>query len=368
MPAPFASIYQSSKKGASGTASAHGGPGTAQGERSPQRAKPYFLISETTDPFENIASEETLMHAVQPGEYLLFLWQNANTIVIGRNQSAWKECRVAEFEEDGGTIARRLSGGGAVFHDIGNLNFTFIAADSEYDLAMNMRVICEAVRSFGLEAELSGRNDATIDAAKFSGNAFYRTNGQRCHHGTLMIDVDTAKLARYLQPDAKKLAAKGVDSVRSRVVNLSELCSRITVETLSIALIEALSDACGTPALPFPPDRIDAADVESRTKRLSSWEWRFGKAIPFTHAFAERYAWGNLDIELAVNRGVIEQARISSDALDADFVVQVADALVGCRYDCTSVEHRLHALETETDEQRMMASDCAELIRGGFYV
>ncbi len=380
------------------------------------RLQPLFLISETTDPFANIACEEALMDAVQPGEYLLFLWQNAHTIVIGRNQNAWKECRVAEFEEDGGTIARRLSGGGAVYHDTGNLNFTFIAADEDYDLAMNMQVICDAVRSFGLEAELSGRNDVTIDGAKFSGNAFYRSSGRRCHHGTLMIDVDTAKLARYLNPDPKKLASKGVDSLRSRVANLSDLCPRITVESLSLALIEALTTACGkpvpsevslpesamlsahvaastdgqtarvaspahiatpappflparflSPAQPFPTKRLDEADVQARVARLSAWEWRFGRAIPFTHAFGERYAWGNLDVELVVNRGVIDTARISSDALDAELIAGLASALEGCRYDRASLENRLMGIETETPDQQMMRADCSELICGGFY-
>ena len=327
---------------------------------------PRFFISETTDPYRNIATEEALVDAVRPGECILFLWQNENTIVIGRNQNPWKECCIAEFEADGGRLARRLSGGGAVYHDGGNLNFTFVAQGNAYDVARHMAIMCDAVRSFGLDARVSGRNDATIDGAKFSGNAFFRSGDKRCHHGTLMIDVDTSKLGRYLQPDPKKLAAKGVDSVRSRVVNLAALNSRITVETLSIALIEALSTSYGTPARPLEATRLDPADIEKRTARFASKEWRFGRTAPFTHSLDERFDWGNLDIELVVEKGAIQEARIFSDALDAEFIETLREALAGCPYEIGPIENRLETLKTETDGQRTMLADCIALFRSGF--
>lgn len=334
--------------------------------RSTAACAPLFLISETTDPFANIAMEEALMDVVRPGELLLFLWQNADTIVIGRNQNPWNECRVTEFEHDGGKIARRLSGGGAVYHDVGNLNFTFIACEEDYDFDRNMQVICKAVCSFGLDAELSGRNDVTVEGAKFSGNAFFRTNGRQCHHGTLMIDVDTGKLASYLQPDPKKLAAKGIDSVRSRVVNLASLCSRINVETLSIAFIESLAEACKANAEPFPVDRLEKDDLVRRTARFASLDWRLGHTRPFTHELEQRFVWGNLDIALFVKNAVIENARICSDALDAAFIGRLADALEGCPYEPDAIESRLRAVSNETTEQQTMSSDCIALLRTGF--
>lgn len=327
---------------------------------------PRFLVSESTDPYENIATEEALVDAVAPDECILFLWQNENTIVIGRNQNPWKECRIAEFEADGGKLARRLSGGGAVFHDIGNLNFTFVAHDGVYDVARHMDIMCRAVRSFGLDARVSGRNDATVDGAKFSGNAFFRSGSKRCHHGTLMIDVDMGKLARYLQPDPKKLAAKGVDSVRSRVANLAALNTRINVETLSIALIEAFSESFGTTAQPFSGERIDALDVAQRREKFASDTWMLGRTAPFTHALDERFPWGNLDIELLVEKGDIANARVFSDALDAEYIGQLGEALVGCPYEFGAIERRLEALEAETDAQRTMRAGCIALFRSGF--
>lgn len=338
----------------------------AAGRAEANATTPRFYVSDSTDPYENIATEEALVDAVLPDECILFLWQNENTIVIGRNQNPWKECRIAEFEADGGRLARRLSGGGAVFHDIGNLNFTFVAHDGIYDVARHLDIMCGAVRSFGLDARVSGRNDAAVDGAKFSGNAFFRSGSKRCHHGTLMIDVDMGKLARYLQPDPKKLAAKGVDSVRSRVVNLAALNARITVETLSIALIEALSESFGSAAQPLDADRFDPADIARRRERFASDAWRLGRTAPFTHALDERFVWGNLDVEVLVEKGAIANARIFSDALDAEFVGLLGEALVGCPYEFGAIERRLEALEAETDAQRAMRTDCIALFRSGF--
>ena len=185
--------------------------------------------SNSLDPYLNLATEQHLMETVEEDACILFLWQNQNTVVIGKNQNAWKECRTTLLNEEGGVLARRLSGGGAVFHDLGNLNFTFLVPQAEYDLDRQFTVIKEAVNMLGLNTERSGRNDVLAEGRKFSGNAFYKNGKQAYHHGTLLVDVDMDKLGRYLNPSKAKLQAKGVDSVRSRVVNLKELNSQITI-------------------------------------------------------------------------------------------------------------------------------------------
>ena len=195
-----------------------------------------------TDPYENLALEQTLLERVREQECILYLWQNARTVVIGRNQNPWKECRTALLEEEGGHLARRLSGGGAVFHDLGNLNFTFLMREADYDLDRQLTVIETACRSLGIPVERSGRNDLLADGRKFSGNAFYHHNGRAYHHGTLMVDVDLEMVQRYLSPSKAKLAAKGVDSVRSRVVNLREFVPTLTVRQLSDALTAAFAE------------------------------------------------------------------------------------------------------------------------------
>ena len=155
--------------------------------------------SKTTEPYYNLAIEQHLLEIVSEGNCVLYLWQNENTVVIGRNQNAWKECRTTLLEEEGGRLARRLSGG-AVFHDRGNLNFTFLLPTAEYDLERQIEVIRRACAALGVPVEKSGRNDLLADGRKFSGNAFYHHEGHSYHHGTMLVDVNMEKLRRYLQP------------------------------------------------------------------------------------------------------------------------------------------------------------------------
>ena len=174
-----------------------------------------YLETDSTDPYDNLALEEALLEEAAPGECILYLWQNQNTVVIGRNQNCWKECAVEELEQSGGHLARRLSGGGAVYHDLGHLNFTFLASKEDYDLGKQMKVIQRAVKAFGLDAQKNGRNELTLDGKKFSGNAFYEAKGKCYHHGTILISADKEKAARFLNVDMQKLKSKGVESVRS---------------------------------------------------------------------------------------------------------------------------------------------------------
>ena len=156
------------------------------------------ITTDCTDPYRNLAAEKLLTRDVREGECILFLWQNRRTVVIGRNQNAWEECRVRQLEEDGGHLARRLSGGGAVYHDLGNLNFTFAVRKNDYDPEKQSDVIRRAAEKLGIAAERTGRNDLEAGGRKFSGSAYYETRGRCFHHGTVMMDVDTDALAAYL--------------------------------------------------------------------------------------------------------------------------------------------------------------------------
>ena len=300
--------------------------------------------SGSLDPFLNLATEQHLLDTVEGGCCLLYLWQNQNTVVIGKNQNPWAECRCSLLEAEGGHLARRLSGGGAVFHDLGNLNFTFLVPTEDYDLAKQQRVLLEACRSFGVPAELSGRNDLTADGRKFSGNAFYRSGDKSYHHGTLLVDVDREKLSRYLTPSKAKLETKGVPSVRSRVVNLIELCPGITVDGLKRALVEAFEEVYGLKSQPKELTEDDRARIAELREHYASWDWRFGQRLPFTCRVEGRFSWGGAELQLEVKGGIVRAARVYTDAMDFAFPPALEKALTGCRFDSDALAERLETV------------------------
>lgn len=198
-----------------------------------------YICSENTSPYYNLALERSLFDFVDEDTVILYLWQNSHTIVIGKNQNAYAECKVDEFIGAGGTLARRPSGGGAVYHDLGNLNFSIICKESIAKEHTYQRIVKETLRIFGIVSEFNGRNDLTVDDKKFSGNAFYVKDDVLCQHGTILINSDFKELSKYLTPDISKLERNHVKSVESRVVNLSEISDKITVESMKEAMIKA---------------------------------------------------------------------------------------------------------------------------------
>lgn len=198
-----------------------------------------YICSENTSPYYNLALERSLFDFVDEDTVILYLWQNSHTIVIGKNQNAYAECKVDEFIGAGGTLARRPSGGGAVYHDLGNLNFSIICNESIAKEHTYQRIVKEALRFFDIVSEFNGRNDLTVDDKKFSGNAFYVKDDVLCQHGTILINSDFKELSKYLTPDISKLERNHVKSVESRVVNLSEISDKITVDSMKEAMIKA---------------------------------------------------------------------------------------------------------------------------------
>ena len=297
------------------------------------------------DPYDNLAVEQHLLETVEDGCCILYLWQNQNTVVIGRNQNAWKECRTTQLQEDGGHLARRLSGGGAVFHDLGNLNFTFLVHDQDYDLDRQLAVIAEACSCLGVETERSGRNDLLSAGRKFSGSAFYHNMGRSYHHGTLLVNVDMDKLSRYLNPSPAKLRAKGVDSVRSRVVNLTELQPDLTVEALAEQLPPAFSRVYGLPVETMTTGDLDRAAVDALAERNRSWDWLYGRRMPFQFSCEDRFPWGELRLELQVDRGVVCRAAVYTDAMDWSLGQKLETALTGCRFTAADLCRRLSACD-----------------------
>lgn len=276
-----------------------------------------FVVSNQTNPYWNIAVENYLVEHAE--SVTLYLWRNHRTVVIGQNQNPYSEVNVEALEADGGYLMRRKTGGGAVYHDDGNLNFSFVIPKKMYDQTRQFSVIQRAVESFGLHTELSGRNDILAEGRKFSGNAFSKGRVNDLHHGTLLISGDMSDLARYLKPKLAKLQKHGVASVRSRVVNLSELAPEITSESIVPHLRSAFEEVYNGKATEVAfGEMISRPEVKALYESFASDEWKYGRWRTFTAQRSAQFDWGGVEVALTVDeaQGIITDVQIASDALD----------------------------------------------------
>ncbi|MBQ9473547.1 MAG: lipoate--protein ligase [Bacteroidales bacterium] len=301
-----------------------------------------IVLNDGWDPYWNLAIENHLLECVVPNEVTLMLWHNRRTVVIGRNQNPYSECDVEAIGADGGYVSRRTTGGGAVYHDEGNLNFSFVAPHDLYDLTKQFDVIARAVATFGLNAERSGRNDMLVyvgeggesgEGRKFSGNAFSKNKQAALHHGTILVQGDQTAMQRYLKPNPAKLMRHGVASVRSRVVNLAELAD-VNLHNITERLIAAAQEVYGTTATIVPADTLkDNPNVVRWHDLLESDEWLYGPWRNFNAQYKGCWDWGCAEIELTVDSatGTISKARIASDSLLPDIIEETERSLVGVK-------------------------------------
>ncbi len=294
-----------------------------------------YVLSPFTNPFLNLAYEDWMMDQIQDDEILFYLWQNQHTVVIGKNQNAYKECKVTELESDGGKLARRSSGGGAVYHDLGNLNFTFIAPHYRYDQHKQLGVILTALNKLGISAQFAGRNDIEVDGCKVSGNAFAKRRNNSLHHGTLLVDVKMEDLAKYLNVSKAKMQSKGVDSVRKRVANLKQFNPDLTIplliETLKVSFEEVYK-------IKLEERIMDNLQYQDRIEKYRSKEWRLNPIEAFQAQVETKFPWGEIQAYFHVNSGKIIENKIYSDAMNPDFIEQLSNAWINIPYDYSSMK------------------------------
>ncbi|WP_103679180.1 lipoate--protein ligase [Alkalispirochaeta sphaeroplastigenens] len=244
--------------------------------------------STSGDPWFNLALEEWIFRTNPPERQTLFLWRNDPSVVIGRYQNPWVECNLPAMNAAGVHLVRRQSGGGTVYHDRGNTNFTFISPADSYQQDHNFRILVNALAWFGLQAYRSERNDLLVSTdggkRKVSGNAFKHTRERCFHHGTLLIRADLDRLQEYLRPSERPLRARGTRSVSSPVANLGDLCKTISHDSLGVALREAFAafygGACSEETL-HQEDLAALPEVENYYRKMRSWEWRYGATPEF---------------------------------------------------------------------------------------
>lgn len=289
-----------------------------------------IVIGNQYNPHLNLAVESSILDEGDPEVVTMFLWKNQQTVVYGYNQNPFTECNVELLLAEGGYAARRRTGGGAVYHDLGNLNFSFVAHKKHYDVSRQMNVIKTALRHFGLETEVSGRNDILFDGRKFSGNAFGIYKDRRLHHGTILIKTDGERLAKYLKVNPAKLQKHGVKSVASRIINLSEVAD-ITSDSIMPYLSQAFEEVYNAKAEVVGFNDLLTDKVLKTRDLFASEEYLFGKWRNFHAKKSAQFPWGLVELDMQVNesKGIIESVSIASDGLEPDLIDETERILTG---------------------------------------
>lgn len=296
-------------------------------------ANTVYLETGSTDPRFNLAFEEYILTHRRQGDYLI-LWQNASSVIVGRNQNTVQEVNEPFVREQGISVVRRNTGGGAVYHDLGNLNYSFIcdAGDTAARSAQRFTApVVDALKALGLDAEASGRNDILVSGCKVSGTAQQLHQGRVLHHGTLLFDSDSETIMKALTPDPLKLQSKGIRSVKSRVGNIhSFLPSPMTLTQFWDYLKTALSGSGFTPGCVTEEELVEIRRLKET--KYDTWEWNYGSAPKFQLCCKDRWDGGILEIHLSVERGLIREIRIFGDFMALTACDHLENALVGCPY------------------------------------
>ncbi len=326
-----------------------------------------YLLSNSTDPRYNLALEEFLFDEAYTGETILMLWQNEPSVIMGKHQNAFEEVNSKYVEENGIHVVRRLSGGGAVYHDLGNLNFTCITRKNREE-SFNFREFADPIiallGSLGVEAEFNSRNDMTINGKKFSGNAQYVKRDKVLHHGTLLFDTDISPLVRSLTISDDRIVSNSIKSVRSRVTNIREhLVEDMTVKEFQDRLIEAFRSDNPSCAELHISETDNEKILDRMNTRYSQWEWNYGKSPRFV-VDKQSCTDGSLTgVRVQVCKGRIESVEFTGVCGGlSDFGV-LEEKLIGTCYTRNAVFSRIAGVYVgEKSEQSIREEICSAII------
>jgi lipoate-protein ligase A len=307
-----------------------------------------FIHNTSTDPAFNLAAEEWLLRHTAKDVFML--WRNAPAVIVGRNQNTASEIDEDFVRERGITVIRRLTGGGAVFHDLGNVNFTFIKVGQQsrqLDFQRFTAPILEALRALGVDCQFEGRNDLVIDGQKFSGNAQLIEKDRVLHHGTLLFSAQMADLSGALKVNRAKYVDKAVKSVAKRVTNISShLPSPMDVQDFIAHVMHHVSTGAPQGLHALRPDEEDGIRALVASK-YGTWDWNFGSSPAYGFTRSTRTAGGVVEVHLDVQHGHIRTARIFGDFFGVRPVAELEALLSGCRHERQALEERLDPVHTE---------------------
>ncbi|MCY8613806.1 lipoate--protein ligase LplJ [Bacillus haynesii] len=319
-----------------------------------------------TDPRINLAIEEYCLKHLDPEETYLLFYINQPSIIIGKNQNTIEEINTKYVDENGIIVVRRLSGGGAVYHDLGNLNFSFITKDdgnSFHNFKKFTEPVVAALKKLGVDAELSGRNDLMANGRKISGNAQFSTKGRMFSHGTLLFDSEIEHVVSALKVKKDKIESKGIKSIRSRVANISEfLDQKMTTVEFRSMLLRYIFDTEGE----IPEYKLTEKDWEIinqiSKKRYQNWDWNFGKSPKFNLQHSKRFQAGSVDIRLEVQKGVIRECKIFGDFFGVGDVSDIEEKLTGVQYERKSIEEALQGVDIKHYFGNIQKEEFLELV------
>ena len=305
----------------------------------------------TTDPAFNLAAEQYVFESLPKDRNYFMLWQNDNAVIIGKYQNTLAEINQPYVEAHKIKVVRRLSGGGAVFHDLGNLNYTYITDAGELE-TLNMRIFCEpivkALAEFGVAAEINGRNDMTIHGKKFSGNAQYIRHGRVMHHGTLLYNSDLSAVSKALQVDPEKIRAKGMESVRSRVTNirryLKEDVPLFAFREMLLAFIRR-----GTESEEYAFSEKDLREiVRIKQERYDTWEWNYGKSPECSILKSARVeGCGIIEVYLETDHSLITDVSFQGDFFSTRDPEELIPNFIGKKPDADGFSQALEGIDVE---------------------
>lgn len=319
------------------------------------------IFNPCTDPYFNLATEEYLLDKVE--DDIFVLWRNEPSVIVGRFQNSLAEINLDFVNNKEIKVVRRLTGGGAVFHDLGNLNFTFIESNSHGDFRSFTQPILEMLQSLGVDARFEGRNDLMINGQKFSGNAQCKHNKRTMHHGTLLFSTEMNDMSEALKVNPLKFEDKAVKSVRKRVTNISShLAEPMTVMQFTQQLMEYVMQNKSN-AQQSPLTQAEIAQIEQlRDEKYSTWDWNFGTSPRYSYSKLIRATGGNLEIHLQIEKGTIEAVRIYGDFFALKDVKELEQKLLHLPHERKFLYEFLQDLQVETYLLNISAEEFLEVM------
>ena len=323
----------------------------------------HVYLSNSTDIFTHLAREEYLLNNLSPEQRILYIWKSHDAIVIGKNQNPWKECLVNDAREKDISIARRLSGGGTVFHDEGNLNFSFISYQHNYNFDSQINVIKKALRHFALQLKLQKNNILTMNGKKCSGNAFCHRKNRSLHHGTLLINSKLDRINHYLQPSINSIKTYAIESNPYPIINLTKLNDSLTFDKVAEQIIAEFCKSDSSPEIHYvDKEGVGDSSLNILSQKYRSKDWIFNETPRFVMSLRKCFSWGIFDTEIQFNKGQVVTIKIDSAGLDKHVIKTMEETLTHLPFDSNKLSNALSAMKTPIDYQSHV-SDISRYIK-----